>query len=111
MSNLFEIRWTDSARADLDSIINYIAGQDGIQPALGVYEKIMDKADSLTKSPERCRVVPELKKTGLSAYREMIVKPYRIFFHIDNRKVILLGILDGRRDLEQLLIERALGSF
>jgi hypothetical protein len=41
-------------------------------------------------------------------YRELIVSPYRVFFRIDEKDVGIIGILDGRRDLEETLIRRAM---
>ncbi len=70
--------------------------------------RITTKINSLSRYPKRCRVVPELKAMGLMNYREMILGPYRIFFRMEARQVILVGILDGRRDLEEILLARAL---
>lgn len=41
-------------------------------------------------------------------YRELIVAPYRILFQIVGQMVAILGVLDGRRDLSELLLTRAL---
>jgi len=54
--------------------------------------------------------VPELKDVGITDYRELISAPYRIFYRITGRVVSILGVLDGRRDLEEILIHRAIAS-
>ncbi len=41
-------------------------------------------------------------------YRELIAAPYRIFYRITGKVVSLLGVLDGRRELEEMLVNRAL---
>jgi len=46
----------------------------------------------------------------LETYREVIVSKYRILFRVRGREVVLLGVLDGRRDLAELLIQRSMGD-
>jgi plasmid stabilization system protein ParE len=50
--------------------------------------------------------VPELLRHGLAVWRELIVKPYRILYRIEGQTVYVLAVLDSRRDLEDLLLER-----
>ena len=61
--------------------------------------------------PARCRVVPELREEGIDAYRELVIRPYRIMFRIHGSEVVLLAVVDGRRDLQELLLERTLENF
>ena len=108
MTDRFEVIWTRSAISDLDDILDFLADQASTGRALDLYAKVRDKAATLTRLPRRCRYVPELKKLGLTEYREAILPPYRIFFRLVDNRVLLLGVLDSRRDLEELLIQRAL---
>lgn len=55
-------------------------------------------------------VVLELGAEGVTGYRELLVGPYRIMFAVRDTAVVILTVLDGRRDLGELLIERALRS-
>ncbi len=59
----------------------------------------------MKKNPEQGRIVPELKIFG-NRYREIIVTPWRIIYTIDSKEVVVLFIIDGRRDLEEVLYER-----
>ena len=52
--------------------------------------------------------VPELLGIGLFEYREIIERPYRLVFRIVDQEVVILAILDSRRDLGELLIQRAI---
>jgi len=70
--------------------------------------RILARIATLTRLPERCRVVPELKRIGLRDFRELIVGPYRIFFRIDASIVGIVGILDGGRDVEEVLASRGI---
>jgi addiction module RelE/StbE family toxin len=102
----YKIEWTKSARDDLDEITDFIA-TDSIENAIQIYKRLIQKVESLSKLPTRSRTIPELREFGLDMYREIIVKPFRIFYKIENDfKVIVLGILDGRRDLLQVLLQR-----
>ncbi|UCE08284.1 MAG: type II toxin-antitoxin system RelE/ParE family toxin [bacterium] len=106
MPEYCEIEWTEIARDDLDEITDFIA-LDSIEIAIKIYNRLIQKVESLSKFPARGRIVPELKEFGFDLYREIIVRPYRIFYKIENdSKVIILGILDGRRDLLQVLLQR-----
>ena len=54
--------------------------------------------------------MPELRAEGLELYEELVVSKYRVLFRVRDRDVVLLGVLDGRRDLVELLIQRAMGD-
>ena len=106
MPNSFKIEWTETARKDLNELTDFIA-LDSIENALIINSKLISKVESPSWSPSRGRIVLELRKFGIEYYREILIQPYRIFFKIEDKsKVVILGILDGRRDLEQILLER-----
>ncbi len=107
VSEEYDVIWSRWSVRDLDEILDYVADDRGIDRALQLYEKMRKEVASLATIPRRCRQVPELLEIGLLEHRELVLPPYRIFFRIDHQKVILLGILDSRRDLERLLIQRA----
>lgn len=111
MSETYRIQWAPIATEDLDDILDFIAVEKSPETAIRIYERIRSRVDSLKSYPRRGRVVPELKDIGLTEYRELISTPYRIFYRITGRLVSILGVLDGRRDLEEILIRRAIGSF
>jgi len=75
---------------------------------MSIYERIMTRVVTLVAHPRRGRIVPELKDFGVMEYRELIASPYRIFYRIAGQVVSLLGVLDGRRELEEMLVNRAL---
>ncbi len=79
----------------------------GVGAALAV-DRLMDAAiRSLQHLPDRGRVVPELRDRGYTAYREIIAAPYRIVYQASRRDVWILAVVDARRDLDELLFERA----
>lgn len=108
MSDRFTVQWAQTAVDDLLSIVDYVAGRDGVEAAERLYGQITRDVKSLEAMPSRCRVVPELQAEGIDGYRELLVGPYRLMFAIRGSEVVLLTALDGRRDLGELLVERAL---
>jgi toxin ParE1/3/4 len=108
MPEVFDIVWARTAVRDLDEILEYIAAERGVDQALQLYDTLRHSIASLAKMPRRCRQVPELLDIGLFEYREIIERPYRLVFRVADREVMILAILDSRRDLEELLIQRAI---
>lgn len=108
MTGRFATVWTDTALNDLLAIVDYIVDRDGVEAADDLYEKIADAVRSLDTMPRRCRIVRELDAEGITAYREQLVGPHRVMFAIRDATVVVLTALDGRRDLTELLVVRAL---
>ena len=101
----YQVSWTHTAQQDLTEIIEYIA-QDNIADALAILQKLEIKAGLLITLPNRGRVVPELLHTGISQYRELISVPWRIVCRVENRQVLIMAVLDGRRNLQTVLLGR-----
>ncbi len=104
-SDSFAVKWARSAELDLTNIITYIANENQ-EAALETLNKIKKACHSLNAYPKRCRIVPELKQYGITVYREAIVSNYRIQFRIEGKRVWVLAVLDSRRNLEDILLDR-----
>ena len=102
------LSWAPIAVDDLEGILDYLAVEAGGDRAAEIGSRILARIATLTRFPERGRVVPELKRIGLRDFRELIVGPYRIFFRIDASIVGIVGILDGGRDVEEVLASRGI---
>ena len=98
--------WSDAALRDYEAIIDYVAERDGIEHAERLHRKLHPEIGTLSENPDRCRVVPELRQLGVTVYRELVVRPYRVPFRVRGRRGIVLAVLDGRRDLEEILLRR-----
>ena len=103
--NNYRVLWSEIAINDLEEIVTYIA-RDSPANALKVHGKLKDKADLLETYPLRGRIVPELARLGMRAWREIISKPYRIIYRLDKNIVYVPAVLDSRRDLDDLLLNR-----
>lgn len=103
----FAVHWTRTAESDLASIADRVA-TDNPEAAERILEKIEETASRLTQFPLRGRVVPELKEHGIVVYHELICHPWRIICRIEAGTVLVMAAIDGRRNLEDLLLERFL---
>ena len=98
----YRILWTLDAKKSLDEILDYIIEHNGLTVAYKLYEKIKNKSNLLKTSPLQGREVKELNSFK-KKYLEIIVKPWRIIYKIDNDIIYILLVIDSRRDLEDLL--------
>ena len=99
---------THDAVNDLKSIHDYIFDHDSPERAAYVVDNIEKVFESLSLFPERGGYPPELLMVGIREYREVFFKPYRIVYRVRDNKVYVMLIVDGRRDLQNLLLRRLL---
>lgn len=109
MTKLFSVSWTRTAEADVEEVLDYLAN-DSVSNARNLLEKITQLAETLNAFPRRGRMVPELKRQGVTEYRELIVKTWRMIYYVDGHKVHVVSFLDGRRDVNEVLLARFLRS-
>lgn len=102
-----EVRWAWHAALDLQSIAAFVA-QRAPMDARKLLKRLRDRAATLRDMPERGRVVPELARLGVFGLRELVVRPYRILYRHEAGQVSVVAVIDGRRDLMEVLHERLL---
>ncbi|MCL4497251.1 MAG: type II toxin-antitoxin system RelE/ParE family toxin [Deltaproteobacteria bacterium] len=93
-----KIIWTFGAADDLEATATYIARDSGFY-ARSFVREIRDASLSLKEFPERGRMVPEFSNT---AVRELFIKEYRLIYKIKESRIVVLGIIHGKRDLKAL---------
>ena len=101
------MQWAEGAVRDLAELVSYIATDSELN-ASRVLNRLEKRAAALESNPGRGRVVPELVHFGMRTWRELVVRPYRVVYRIEMDTVTVFAVLDGRRDLEDLLLERLL---
>jgi toxin ParE1/3/4 len=94
------------AEEDVLEIYHYISISDSIENAKQILHKIKETCLSLSEFPNRGHHPPELERIGVVEYREIHFKPYRIIYEIVESNVYVHCILDGRRELQELLEKR-----
>ncbi len=67
-----------------------------------------DACDRLTEMRERGNIPKELVRVGITDYREVHYKPYRIIYRVIGSDVVVYCIVDGRRDMQSFLERRLL---
>lgn len=77
----YKVRFSHSARADINHIVRYIAS-DNREQAFRFAKLLIEHAMNLAQFPERGRVVPEFANESV---REIVVRTYRIVYRVDHQ--------------------------
>ena len=104
----YDIFLTHDAEEDIFEIYNYVAFHDSATKAGKLFDKLKDTCLSLDEFPERGHIPPELERINVFDFLEIHYKPYRIIYQIRGKDVYIHCVLDGRRDLQDLLQRRIL---
>ncbi len=106
-SRPLRVVWTTVATDDLERLAVYLVEQSPLR-AVAIVDRIVDRAESLANFPGRGRLPPELRAVGDRSWREVQEAPWRIIYRVLDDVVQIHAILDGRRSLEDILMERLL---
>jgi toxin ParE1/3/4 len=101
-----EVRHSTASHEDYAALIDHLAETRGLEVASAVDAKLEAVISSLAVLSSRGRIVPELRHEERQ-YREIICGPYRIMYVIVEDEVWIVAIVDGHRQLDELLLERA----
>jgi hypothetical protein len=60
----------------------------------------------------KTKVSPELKDIGINDIYQLSINPWIVYYKIsdDNKKVKILLVLDGRRNIERILIDKVIDN-
>ncbi|MDR2489426.1 MAG: type II toxin-antitoxin system RelE/ParE family toxin [Desulfovibrio sp.] len=94
------------ADTDIAAIFEYLLGAEGLEVAERLVEELDAAVQSLNTLPERGKYPPELLSAGITLFRELQCYPWRIFYRVVDGDVWIVAVLDGRRNIAQLLPER-----
>jgi toxin ParE1/3/4 len=106
----YEVSLTKDAERDLEDVYSYIVENDSQASADHVLQRLVHATDALRTSPDRGSYVNELRSLGISEYRQVFFKPYRLIYKVHAKQVIVYVVADGRRDMESMLARRLLGA-
>ena len=96
------------AKQDLKEIFLYVALNDNLQSANKLLDSLEETCYKLEAYPERGHIPPEIRSTGIKKYLEIHFKPYRIIYEIEGNIVYVHTVLDGRRNIQEILSDRLL---
>ena len=104
----YQVFLTNEAEEDIMDIYNYVSTRDLPGRADKLFDKLKDTCLSLNEFPERGHNPPELERINIFDFLEIHYKPYRIIYQIRDHEVYIHCVIDGRRDLLELLQRRLL---
>ena len=107
-ANSHHIRISTAAAKDILEIYDYVVEFDSEANADRLIAKINASIETLANFPERGSMPSDLLDIGIRDYRQIFFKPYRIIYRVSDKLVIIYGVLDGRRSLQNLLSRRLL---
>ncbi len=104
----FAVYLVADAERDLLEIYHYIAQNDSVEKADRLVDHLEKTILKLETVPFRRHIPPELERIGVFEFREIFYQPYRIIYQVMKAEVYVHCVLDGRRDLQDLLQKRIL---
>ena len=96
-----EIIWTEPALNDVDKIAEYIAVSN-LVAAKKLVKEVFAKVDILEEYPKSGKSVSELPSLN---YRELYVKPCRIFYKFEDNEAFILHLMRQEQDLRRFLLD------
>ncbi|MDQ6987939.1 MAG: type II toxin-antitoxin system RelE/ParE family toxin [Mariprofundaceae bacterium] len=102
----YRVRLIRDAETDLNDIYTYIKQHDSLQRAADIVDALQSVCITLSQFPERGHVPQELATIDQMQYREIVHGPWRVIYQVDGNDVLIHAILDGRRDVQNLLAHR-----
>ncbi|MBI9082593.1 MAG: type II toxin-antitoxin system RelE/ParE family toxin [Desulfobacterales bacterium] len=106
--NPYGVVFSRGARQDLLKIYRYIKNAGRPETARRLSKIITDTCQSLSENPERGHMPEEFKGIGGFSCRQLVLKRHRIIYEIIGRTVVIHGIIDGRRNISEVLRQRLL---
>jgi plasmid stabilization system protein ParE len=107
-----KIEWTPDGVNSLNEILGYYRDRAGENVANTIYDKIIKEIDLLELEEIKTRRTQELMDIGIFDVYELTIKPWKVYYKIsgNNKKAIILFVLDGRRNLEEILVSKVIDN-
>ncbi len=104
----YKVQIDPQAKQDLKEIFIYVAVNDSFDSANKLLDSLKKTCYKLEEFPKRGHIPPELRPSGIKRYLEIHNKPYRIIYEIANNIIYIHSVLDGRRNIQEILSDRLL---
>lgn len=96
----YKVTISEDAKADLLSIYHYVRDElCAPKAADNLLEQLSKSMLSLSIFPERCSIIEGLTKKGYT-FRQLIIKRYRIIYHVLDNEVVIVGVVYGSRHMD-----------
>jgi toxin ParE1/3/4 len=104
----YDVIFDQDAEDDLFDIYAFVVVNDSVEKADRLFAALRQTCLKLRKMPLRGNIPTELSEIGVVEFRKLHYKPYRIIYSLESRRVSVHCVLDGRRDIQDILQERLL---
>ena len=104
----YTVYLVEDAEKDLVDLYRYVAQNDSPEKTDRLLDNLEQTILKLGTMPGRGHFPPELERIGVREYREILYKPYRVIYQVKKSEVFVHCVLDGRRDLQDILQSRVL---
>jgi toxin ParE1/3/4 len=104
----YQVLFAEDAERDIEDLYRFLASRDGVQTAERILGEIEQACLGLKDFPGRGNVPKELVGLGITEYRELHHKPWRMIYRVMGEDVIVYSVMDGRRDMQSFLERRLL---
>jgi len=107
-ANRFEVLVSSAANKDLQVISDFyiLTATDSIAEKL--ITRIETGFEALAQFPERGNSVYELVFIGVIQYKQLLAKPFRLIYSINNQQVRVHMVLHQKQSIQKALIQRNL---
>ena len=106
----YEVVLSQLAEIDINEIVSYYL-QKNRDTGIELYKRIKNRILELDNLPNKGRIVPELEKYGIHELRELIEGNYRIVYSLHEMRVHILAVVDSRRNLDDILINKVIDYY
>jgi plasmid stabilization system protein ParE len=101
------VLWTEAAVRDIERLAVRLSEAAPLRPEK-ILDRIISRGESLATLSHRGRTPPKLRPIADRTWLEVIEAPWRILYRVVEDTVEIHAVLDGRRDLRDILFERML---
>jgi plasmid stabilization system protein ParE len=107
-----KIEWSPDAVHSLNEILEYYMDRAGENIANSIYNRIMKEIELLEVQEVRTKRAQELRDIGINDVYELVISPWKVYYKIieENQKAYILFVLDGRRNIEEILISKIIDN-
>lgn len=102
----YKVLFDPKAKQDLKEILIFVALNDNIKKANKLLTSLKNVCFKLEELPQRGHIPIELHSTGIRNYLEIHYKFFRIIYEVKKDLVYVHCVLDGRRNIQEILNER-----
>ena len=102
------VYFSPAAEQDLIDVYTYYSDEESPALAAELLQKLESACRSLETFPEKGQCPRELERVSVFTYHQIHCMSYRIIYEVLHDEVLIHCVLDGRRDMSDMLTRRML---